>query len=1551
MKKIILAVLASLAPWQTHAIDKSAWPRLYPVILVHGGNDEGSTWATILSEPTMNVKTSEYTTYSGEMAYLSVCYPEGKAGINAGSNVALTSTWDCNSTYPKVTVTSAAICGYIMDPNCVPSTRNVCTLVPNTCQAPQPANVNKLGMEFPATKVPPNLLPVFDFDHLFDPDRKTYAPFAAYYDRLQFGVSKQSRSLIGMDPQTFGNPAQGDFSMYGVAPFQNSVKVASRKNGMEAYDSYWDKSWPDGNPPDELTGPNGMLYGTQGTNSNFAPFARYSKNIGGKWTPLSLSEWKAIGDLGAAVSSAMAQGLFPTGCIVTSNPKVSSKTDAAGTKTWTHSILASCPSGSGFSTRAAAVQYTQRSSGFAKEQFPEDSKFGQIGQLYVFIKKVLDKYYVDATTGQPNWIDLVTGVSDPDAKVVLYGHSQGGIISRGVLYPGFNTENQFDAAPSQNYYPMYWPKSLIGFAYKDFNGSLKQMTFPFDVRNHVAAVVSNSTPHYGWPVAFPLQGLFSVHQKNLKLKATSNDGLYAPTLGGKGLLNWSINTKGFEDLTNQVPQLLNYLSPVDNDPALTAKAFSLDLLKQLRTLSMAQNPPRLTANLLLGPDGQPAVIPNPAAGLKYWTEGNVLPSADNPCARQGSVTGEFDIFRNYYREYWQPEYDNWVRSFRPNENMNGGRATETFNSAKTHQAFFEFGQTLCKEEMGDFTPLTRNEDPNLVNNVYFKQGTRNPFDPAWAGGTPAPSGLPLQKPAATTASGLPATIDNAFSCVGAIGGKVKDKILSNIFLVPVRLFLAPVYAYDRAENCADDLRFGVNSSIAELVNGIMQAGALGMAYDPASQFLHKLNQVGGGTAPMERRPYPVTPDGSPIPFISVTNSLFGNQFNVDEIKAGNTSDLTIPTMAQDMGFGYPDFNKAGSQFRIHFTGNTHTDVEKLKDDYKSGGIGPYFTTISGDPIDFDRDKNAANRVMMKKSLANLLLGLASHQSSLVLNPNGVGATSTEILGKFTSTVTEDGGTYRLQNNLDGVQGKMSRLKGIDKREMLKPVVLPYDYATHTLNVDQGIRVRQGEELFIPAGSNVVFAAGGSVRVEAGGRFTLGGVPSFTKTASSKYKINFQSPNDAPPSIVFENHARLKYPSGSSTGLKGSYAYSTSRVFSVDGTKLGTLMVLPASDLYGNYDQKPFVEYDCNKSQAGEFKDALVLVPVISTISPTTVTVNTVIKVTGWGFSSLPLANLVKVGSSPVPASSSTATTLSFSIPFTTPLGANKIQVAAPGGASNTMNVTVTPAIFQVGAVNTPPITSIKPGSSYDLAGWGFGIDKTLVGLTINGVAATINSATDGKLNFKVPTAVDGKATLVVTRSGFSSSGFSSYLVNKPPTLTLLSNGKVTLGASITLTGTNFTNASGSTKVIIGGFAVTPFSVTSTSIKVILPVTGVPVGSDPIYVTAGLAKSNSLTLVVTPRILGVARADGTTTPFIVPGIAYRVVGSGFGTDQAGVVLSLNGIPVHLNSVTDGSLGFTTPIPSTNKVGITVTRNGQTSPVFSERVVPTGALTDLEHLMKK
>ncbi len=59
--KITIACLSLLtAAW---AVDRSHWPRLSPVVFVHGVNSSGKMWAFDLQEDPMGVKTGSYNLY------------------------------------------------------------------------------------------------------------------------------------------------------------------------------------------------------------------------------------------------------------------------------------------------------------------------------------------------------------------------------------------------------------------------------------------------------------------------------------------------------------------------------------------------------------------------------------------------------------------------------------------------------------------------------------------------------------------------------------------------------------------------------------------------------------------------------------------------------------------------------------------------------------------------------------------------------------------------------------------------------------------------------------------------------------------------------------------------------------------------------------------------------------------------------------------------------------------------------------------------------------------------------------------------------------------------------------------------------------------------------------------------------------------------------------------------------------------------------------------------------------------------------------------------
>lgn len=1078
----LFAAAASTQP------DKSRWPRLYPVVFVHGVNSSGKMWAMDMDETAMHQKHGEYNYYKGERETVSRSYPEGHTFTlqNFGlPYVRLSSIRQAGKSYPPIQVTDANICGESCD-----FETGVCT--PNTCNAPQPDNVNHI-LSF---KENPDLGPIFDFDAVD-------APFVTHYDRRQFELTRQSRTFQMLNSRYFGNPAGGDYSTYGFGVLADLPPVTQRRNGMEGYTSYWHKSWADGNPPAALgSGKDGQLYGTYSANKDYAPFARYAVSCGSKWMPIEKSQWKPMyrpTTYESTCNGAYWQSYF-SGGYVKSGP------NSQGIITYKYKYTAS-------SLPTLYITLEERPTGLVSDMFTEDSKFGQIGQLYTFVKKVLDRYYV-GPDGRPNWM-TDNGQSDPEAKVVLFGHSQGGVISRSLLYPGFSTVNTFDSDPRQNYYPMYWPAAMVGYAFRGFDNSAQTHTKWFDPRNHIAAVVTSSSPHLGSPVGFVLEGLHQTHLTSL-VDRTSNKGLYSPIISGKNPWNWNLNTQTLATISTNLGPVINYLSPLTQPPANQGwHGLTEAIVKELRTTDPGKNPATMVTRNMLRYTPK-----NPGEGLSYWTQDGTSPPADRPCDISGQH-GEVSNWQNYYRTFWQPEYDNWMRSFRLDDNNNGGAGSERYLNPNVYGTFFKWGQKLCEEQVGDFTRLTWNDDPYRLNSAYSDDAGYNPFHPASSSASP----LTKRTATASTASSLPDPVKKVEECLGSVHGRSMKKVLSNPLLVPFRIWAYPAYAYERGMNCADDFKLNVNMTAAEMIHELTSSGAQGLLFHPASQFLHKLNQVGGGNSPMDRRPYPVTPDGSPIPLISVTNSLLGNQVDPDALTSSSSSDMVVPTLSQDMGVLYPDFAKAGSHVRVHFTGYSHMDIGQIVEKE----TGPYYKMVDGQATDYDAAANKAHHRKTKEMLANMLLGLASGQSSLILNPNGAGATKDNVVAQYTTPVYENGGEYRLQKKDEGVQGRMSRLKGMDKRLIRKPVVLPYDRSRKVFFVDQSVTVADGQELFLPAGSTLEMRAGGDIFVERGGMVTVGGTPAFASGSQSRREVAFTGARLPDLKIRFMPGALIRHP--------------------------------------------------------------------------------------------------------------------------------------------------------------------------------------------------------------------------------------------------------------------------------------------------------------------------------------------------------------------------------------------------------------------------------------
>lgn len=132
-------------------------------------------------------------------------------------------------------------------------------------------------------------------------------------------------------------------------------------------------------------------------------------------------------------------------------------------------------------------------------------------------------------------------------------------------------------------------------------------------------------------------------------------------------------------------------------------------------------------------------------------------------------------------------------------------------------------------------------------------------------------------------------------------------------------------------------------------------------------------------------------------------------------------------------------------------------------------------------------------------------------------------------------------------------------------------------------------------------------------------------------------------------------------------------------------------------------------------------------------------------------------------------------------------------------------------------------TSATAGTSVTITGTNFSTTAASNTVKFNGTAATVSAATATSLTVSVPAgASTGKITVQVgSQTATSADNFT--LISAPaPTLTSFSPATGTAGASVTITGTNFSASAINNLVKFNGIVALPTAATPTSLTVIAP---------------------------------------------------------------------------------------------------------------------------------
>ncbi|MGQ3096389.1 MAG: IPT/TIG domain-containing protein [Brevundimonas aurantiaca] len=284
--------------------------------------------------------------------------------------------------------------------------------------------------------------------------------------------------------------------------------------------------------------------------------------------------------------------------------------------------------------------------------------------------------------------------------------------------------------------------------------------------------------------------------------------------------------------------------------------------------------------------------------------------------------------------------------------------------------------------------------------------------------------------------------------------------------------------------------------------------------------------------------------------------------------------------------------------------------------------------------------------------------------------------------------------------------------------------------------------------------------------------------------------------------------------------------------------------------------------------------------------------------------------------------------------------ATQITAVSPAGSAGTVSVSVTTpggtgtlsnAFVYVAA---PTITSVSPAAGPTAGGTSVTVTGTnlssATGVAFGGVAGTITANTATSITVTAP-AGSGVVDVAVTTAGGVATAVSGYAYAAAPTISGVSpnTGPETGGTTVTLTGTNLTNASA---VTFGGNAATITANTATSITATVPAgagsVGVAVTTAAGTATAVNAYSYIPTLSVTP---------GAATGTSVGGAFSQSNPASGGTAPYVYALASGALPagVNLNTATGAVTGtpttagaFAYAIQATDSQGTPATATGAT-----------------------
>ncbi len=270
---------------------------------------------------------------------------------------------------------------------------------------------------------------------------------------------------------------------------------------------------------------------------------------------------------------------------------------------------------------------------------------------------------------------------------------------------------------------------------------------------------------------------------------------------------------------------------------------------------------------------------------------------------------------------------------------------------------------------------------------------------------------------------------------------------------------------------------------------------------------------------------------------------------------------------------------------------------------------------------------------------------------------------------------------------------------------------------------------------------------------------------------------------------------------------------------------------------------------------------------------------------------------------------------SITVPVPTGATTGSVLVIIGASVSNPVAFTVSP---------TPSITSLSQtsgavGTSVTITGTNFGSTQGTSTVTFNGTVGMPTAWSATSITVPVPIGAT-TGNIVVTVSGVATNGVS-FTVLATPTITTLNPTSGPALTPVTITGTNFGAAQGTSTVTFNGTAATPTAWSATSITVPVP-SGATNGNVVVTVSGVPSAGVSFTVLATPSI---ASLDPTSGPVAT---AVTITGTNFGATQGTSTVTFNGTAGAPTGWSDTSI--TVPVPSGATTGnVVITAGGVAS----------------------